>query len=147
MTELKTWLLFVFKADNSVPVSSKEIFFLLTQMTTSHCFKRKKTAEFALLYFQSSSSFLAARVFHRRIRLKWHVLSHWFYSAAKCKLVFPHLVNTYLQIITNPFASDRYLHQMREGCIRGEPSLPGHGEPLSHQLFHLLLMWWVKLPI
>lgn len=37
--------------------------------------------------------------------------------------------------------SNRYLCQMWEGCVWSQPSVPGHGEPLSHKLLHLLLLW------
>lgn len=40
--------------------------------------------------------------------------------------------------------SNRYLCHMWEGCLWSQPSLPGHGEAVSHKLLHLLLLWWVK---
>lgn len=43
-----------------------------------------------------------------------------------------------------PCVPDRYLRQVWEGCVRCQPGLPGHGEPLPHKLLHLLLLWWVK---
>lgn len=44
----------------------------------------------------------------------------------------------------NQHVSTRYLCHLWEGCLWSQPSLPGHGEALSHQLLHLLLLWWVK---
>lgn len=44
----------------------------------------------------------------------------------------------------NQLVSNRYLCHMWERCLWSQPSVPGHGEAVSHKLFHLLLLWWVK---
>lgn len=35
----------------------------------------------------------------------------------------------------------RYLYKMWKRCVRSEPGLPSNGQPLSHQLLHMLLLW------
>ncbi|ETE66093.1 Wilms tumor protein 1-interacting protein-like protein, partial [Ophiophagus hannah] len=39
------------------------------------------------------------------------------------------------------FCLQRYLYQVWKGGIWGQPSLPGHGEPLPYQLLYMLLLW------
>lgn len=45
---------------------------------------------------------------------------------------------------SNQRVSNRYLRDVWEGCLWSQPGVPGHGEAVSHQLLHLLLLRWVK---
>lgn len=42
------------------------------------------------------------------------------------------LTHTHHLVTDHVCVSDRYLRQVWEGCVRCQPGLPGHGEPLPH---------------
>lgn len=99
-------------------------FSLKTQQPTSH---------FCFLFCLSVWSFLRFVFITCNVRgISWCFCS----GHVTTSISYPNNINQYV--------SNRYLCHMREGCLWSQPSLPGHGETVSHKLLHLLLLWWVK---